>query len=104
MSTPASEVYVVAGEPRRGNSLRWVATFALGLLHIEDDAPSVTETVIRRVDGSLVKRLKPGSVAHFEVPDEEARALHAALAARLSGYLVPKLVREIQGDTGKRPL
>lgn len=43
-------------------------------------------------------------VAHFEVPDEEARALHAALAARLSGYLVPKLVREIQGDTGKRPL
>ncbi len=43
-------------------------------------------------------------VAHFEVPDEEARALHAGLAARLSGYLVPKLVREIQGDTGKRPL
>ena len=43
-------------------------------------------------------------VAHFEVPDDEARALHAALAARLSGYLVPKLVREIAGDTGKRPL
>ena len=43
-------------------------------------------------------------VAHFEVPDDEARALHAALAARLSGYLVPKLVREIPGDPGKRPL
>ena len=43
-------------------------------------------------------------VAHFEVPDGEARALHAALAARLSGYLVPKLVREVPGDTGKRPL
>lgn len=43
-------------------------------------------------------------VAHFEVPDEEARALHAALAARLSGYLVPKLVREVPGDSGKRPL
>lgn len=42
--------------------------------------------------------------AHFEVPDEEARALHAALAARLSGYLVPRLVREVAGDTGKRPL
>jgi L-lysine 2,3-aminomutase len=25
--------------------------------------------------------------AHFEVPDEQARALHRALAARLSGYL-----------------
>ena len=42
--------------------------------------------------------------AHFEVPDDAARALHRALAARLSGYLVPRLVREIPGDTGKRPL
>ena len=42
--------------------------------------------------------------AHFEVPEDEARALHRALAARLSGYLVPRLVREIPGDTGKRPL
>ena len=42
--------------------------------------------------------------AHFEVPDEEARALHGALAARLSGYLVPRLVREVAGDPGKRPL
>ncbi|UOV01421.1 EF-P beta-lysylation protein EpmB [Pseudoxanthomonas mexicana] len=43
-------------------------------------------------------------VAHFEVNDVQARALHAGLAARLSGYLVPRLVREIPGDTGKRPL
>jgi len=43
-------------------------------------------------------------VAHYEVDDARAKALHAGLAARLSGYLVPKLVREIQGDTGKRPL
>lgn len=42
--------------------------------------------------------------AHFEVDDDEARRLHAALAARLSGYLVPRLVREIAGDSGKRPL
>ncbi len=42
--------------------------------------------------------------AHFEVPDDRARALHAALSARLSGYLVPKLVREVAGDPGKRPL
>ncbi|NBC23885.1 MAG: EF-P beta-lysylation protein EpmB [Gammaproteobacteria bacterium] len=39
--------------------------------------------------------------AHFEVPEDEARALHAALAARLSGYLVPKLVREQAGEPGK---
>src|SRR5688572_18933391 len=42
--------------------------------------------------------------AHFEVDDEQARALHTALAARVSGYLVPKLVREVAGDPGKRPL
>ena len=42
--------------------------------------------------------------AHFEVADAEARAVHAALAARLSGYLVPRLVREVAGDPGKRPL
>ena len=42
--------------------------------------------------------------AHFEVDDVRARTLHAALAARLSGYLVPRLVREVAGDTGKRPL
>lgn len=42
--------------------------------------------------------------AHFEVDDVRARGLHAALAARLSGYLVPRLVREVAGDPGKRAL
>jgi EF-P beta-lysylation protein EpmB len=42
--------------------------------------------------------------AHFEVDDDRARALHSALAARLSGYLVPRLVREVAGDPGKRAL
>ena len=43
-------------------------------------------------------------VAHFEVSDQRALALVEALRARVSGYLVPRLVREIAGDTGKRPL
>ena len=47
---------------------------------------------------------KVQGAAHFEVSDERALALHAGLMARLSGYLVPKLVREIAGDTSKRPL
>jgi EF-P beta-lysylation protein EpmB len=42
--------------------------------------------------------------AHFEVDDARARDLHAGLAARVSGYLVPRLVREVAGDPGKRPL
>ncbi|MEN5425873.1 EF-P beta-lysylation protein EpmB [Stenotrophomonas pennii] len=43
-------------------------------------------------------------VAHFEVDDATAKALVAALTARLSGYLVPKLVRELPGDPSKRPV
>lgn len=42
--------------------------------------------------------------AHFEVPDARALELHAALRRRLSGYLVPRLVREVAGDASKRPL
>ncbi|HEX5694609.1 MAG TPA: EF-P beta-lysylation protein EpmB [Arenimonas sp.] len=42
--------------------------------------------------------------AHFEVPDDTARELHAGLAARLPGYLVPRLVREIAGAPAKTPL
>lgn len=42
--------------------------------------------------------------AHFLVPDHTAVALHAAMAARLPGYLVPRLVREIAGAAAKTPL
>lgn len=42
--------------------------------------------------------------AHFEVDDARACELEAEVRARLPGYLVPRLVREVAGDTGKRPL
>ena len=42
--------------------------------------------------------------AHFEVDDARALALLDALRAHLPGYLVPRLVREVAGDPGKRPL
>ena len=42
--------------------------------------------------------------AHFEITDSQAVSLHAQLAARLPGYLVPKLVREVAGAPGKTPL
>lgn len=41
--------------------------------------------------------------AHFEVPEAEALALRDAIHARLPGYLVPRLVREIAGQPGKTP-
>jgi EF-P beta-lysylation protein EpmB len=42
--------------------------------------------------------------AHFEVPEAEARALHERLRARLPGYLVPRLVRELPGAAAKLPV
>jgi L-lysine 2,3-aminomutase len=39
--------------------------------------------------------------AHFEVEERAARSLVDALAARVSGYLVPRLVREIPGALSK---
>jgi len=39
--------------------------------------------------------------AHFEVPTERALRLHSELTARLPGYLVPRLVREISGAPSK---
>jgi EF-P beta-lysylation protein EpmB len=44
---------------------------------------------------------KVQGAAHFDVPESKARLLLAELAARLPGYLVPKLVREIAGADSK---
>lgn len=42
--------------------------------------------------------------AHFEVPEAEGLALHAALRGRLPGYLVPRFVREEPGQPAKMPV
>lgn len=42
--------------------------------------------------------------AHFAVSDDTARACLAEAAARLPGYLVPRLVREVAGADGKLPM
>ncbi len=42
--------------------------------------------------------------AHFEVAEPRARALMTALAARLPGYLLPRLVRESAGAPAKTVL
>jgi len=44
---------------------------------------------------------KVQGAAHFDVPESKARLLLAELSARLPGYLVPKLVREIAGADSK---
>jgi L-lysine 2,3-aminomutase len=39
--------------------------------------------------------------AHFEVDEDRAREIMGDLQARLPGYLVPRLVREIEGAPSK---
>lgn len=42
--------------------------------------------------------------AHFMVTDEEARKIMRELLTLVSGYMVPKLAREIGGEPSKTPL
>ena len=50
--------------------------------------------LLDRVDGA----------AHFEVDESRARELHQILRRGLPGYLVPTLVREIEGLPNKQPI
>ncbi|MBC3621197.1 EF-P beta-lysylation protein EpmB [Vibrio metschnikovii] len=47
---------------------------------------------------------KVQGAAHFYVSDEQARTIIAGLIEQVSGYLVPKLTREIGGRPSKTPL
>jgi L-lysine 2,3-aminomutase len=42
--------------------------------------------------------------AHFDVSDDKACHLVASMRARLPGYLVPRLVREVEGAPSKVPM
>ena len=41
---------------------------------------------------------------HFEVTDEQPVKIYRQLLNRLPGYLVPRLVREIEGEAAKQPV
>ncbi len=47
---------------------------------------------------------KVAGASHFDVPETRALGLHRELLARLPGYLVPRLVREIAGAASKTPV
>ena len=47
---------------------------------------------------------KVSGASHFDVNEEQARALMRAMIKRLPGFLVPRLVREIGGQPGKTPI
>lgn len=47
---------------------------------------------------------KVQGAAHFMVSDDEARAIMKSLLSKVSGYLVPRLTREVGGEPSKTPL
>ncbi len=73
---------------------------------VNDDAETLAELSFRLFEAGVLPYylhlLDPvAGAAHFEVPEPEARRLHAALAASLPGYLVPRLAREVPGAPAK---
>ncbi|MGB8633906.1 MAG: EF-P beta-lysylation protein EpmB [Rhodanobacteraceae bacterium] len=79
------------------------------LHHVNDNADSLVELSERLFEiGALPVYLhqldKVKGSAHFEVSDHKALRLMEALRGRLPGFLLPRLVREVPGDCGKRPV
>ncbi|HTY50159.1 MAG TPA: EF-P beta-lysylation protein EpmB [Steroidobacteraceae bacterium] len=80
------------------------------LLHgINDSTAALTELSVRLFDAGILPYYlhvldRVRGTAHFEVPEQRARALVGEMTARLSGYLVPRLVRESAAAASKLPL
>lgn len=73
---------------------------------VNDEATALTALNRRLFDSGilpyylhLLDRVEGAS--HFEIPQIRALELHRQMAARLPGYLVPRLVQEIEGAPGK---
>ncbi len=89
---------------RRGGST--LLNQSVLLAGVNDDAVALAELSERLAALGVVPYYlhqldRVAGAAHFAVSDERARALHAALHARLPGWLVPRLVREEPGAVGK---
>ncbi|GAB3282697.1 EF-P beta-lysylation protein EpmB [Parahaliea aestuarii] len=79
------------------------AVLLAGVNDSEDALAELSEALFER--GALPYYLhlldRVQGAAHFEVDEQRAQRLHAAITARLPGYLVPRLVREIAGEPAK---
>ncbi|WP_337024879.1 MULTISPECIES: EF-P beta-lysylation protein EpmB [unclassified Pantoea] len=76
---------------------------------INDDAQALANLSNALFDAGILPYYlhvldKVQGAAHFFVSDEEARALVRQLLTMVSGYMVPKLAREIGGEPSKTPL
>jgi EF-P beta-lysylation protein EpmB len=79
------------------------------LAGVNDNAEVLAELSRRLFDSGVLPYYlhqldKVAGAAHFAVTDTRALELHSALSAALPGYLVPRLVRELPGASGKTPV
>ncbi|WP_034948314.1 EF-P beta-lysylation protein EpmB [Erwinia oleae] len=79
------------------------------LRNVNDSAAALAELSNALFDAGILPYYlhvldKVQGAAHFSVSDEEARMIMRALLTQISGYLVPKLAREIGGEPSKTPL
>ena len=107
----AREISAAAGRALgelHGNSLTLLNQSVL-LQGVNDDASVLAELSERlfqvHVLPYYLHMLDPvAGAAHFLVNDDRARTIMAELRRRLPGYLVPRLVREQEGELSKTPL
>ncbi|WP_380182983.1 EF-P beta-lysylation protein EpmB [Kalamiella sp. sgz302252] len=76
---------------------------------INDDAATLAELSNALFDAGILPYYlhvldKVQGAAHFYVDDERARKIMRELLSQVSGYMVPKLAREIGGEPSKTPL
>lgn len=79
------------------------------LRDVNDDAQTLADLSNALFDAGILPYYlhvldKVQGAAHFFVSDEEARVLVRQLLAMVSGYMVPRLAREIGGEPSKTPL
>src|SRR5882762_4092224 len=73
---------------------------------VNDDAEVLAELSRRLFEAGVLPYYlhvldRVRGAAHFDVPEERARSIAGQLAARMPGYLVPRLAREIYGAPAK---
>ena len=76
------------------------------LAGVNDDADTLAALSEQLFDAGVLPYYlhmpdRVAGTAHFHVDEPRATAIHRALAAKLSGYLVPRLVRETPGAAAK---
>jgi EF-P beta-lysylation protein EpmB len=76
------------------------------LAGVNDDVDTLKRLSVTLMDAGVLPYYlhlpdRVRGTAHFDVAEQRAKELVAALTAQLSGYLVPRLVREIPGAPSK---